>query len=148
MGPLSLPVSGSIYLDANILIYTVERIDPFRLLLDPFWQEVSARSVTTLTSELTILEVLTKPLRTGDVVLEGEFRKVLYSSPDVRLVPISQAVLERAATIRATHNLKTPDAIHAPTALVEGCATFVTNDPAFRRIPGMTVTVLDDLLAP
>lgn len=148
MGTLTPPASGSIYLDANIFIYTVERVDPYRSLLDPFWQEVSARGATTLTSELTVLEVLTKPLRSGDVTLEQEFRNVLYASPDVRLAPITVAVLERAAAIRATTNLKTPDAIHAATALVERCAVFVTNDPVFRRVSGITITVLDDLIAP
>jgi predicted nucleic acid-binding protein len=95
-----------------------------------------------------VLEVLTKPLQVADVTLERAFRDVLYSSPDVRLAPISRTVLERAAAFRATTNLKTPDAIHPATDLLEGCAVFVTNDPAFRRISGMAITVLDDLIAP
>jgi predicted nucleic acid-binding protein len=152
LGPLALPASGSIYLDANIFIYTVERVDHYRSLLDPFWQEISARGATTLTSELTVLEVLTKPLRSGDVTLEHEFRNVLFFSPDVRLAHITVAVLERAAAIRATTNLKIPDAIHAATALIEGCAVFVTKDLALRRIsaqsPGMAITVLDELITP
>ena len=101
---------------------------------------------------MTVLEVLTKPLRSRDVTLEHEFRNVLFFSPDVRLAPITIAVLERAAAIRATTNLKIPDAIHATTALIEGCAVFVTNDLAFRRIsaqsPGMAITVLDELITP
>ena len=81
MGPLAPPISGSVYLNVNISIYTVERIDPYRSLLDPFWQVVSARGATTLTSELPVLEVLTKPLQVADVTLEREFRDVLYQNP-------------------------------------------------------------------
>ena len=66
----------------------------------------------------------------------------------MRLVPIARAVLERAAALRAATNLKTPDAIHAATALIEGCTLFVTNDALFRRVPGLNVTVLRDLLPP
>ncbi len=148
MGPLTLPASGSVYVEANAFIYTVERVDPYRLLLDPFWREVRARGAQTVTSELTLPEVLIKPLRTADATLETEFRDVLERSPDVRLVAVSRDVIERGAQLRALHNLRTPDAIHAGTALVEGCGLFVTNDPAFRRVPGLNVVVLSDLLTP
>jgi len=57
-------------------------------------------------------------------------------------------ILERAAQLRAATNLKTPDAIHAATALEHGCTLFVTNDSTFRRVPGLPVTILADLLIP
>ncbi len=39
MGPLTLPTGGSVYVDANVLIYSIERIEPYRALLAPAWQE-------------------------------------------------------------------------------------------------------------
>jgi predicted nucleic acid-binding protein len=60
------------------------------------------------------------------------------------LVPITRTVLERALSLRATYRIRTPDAIHAATALLAGCALFVTNDPVFRRIRQLPVAVLDD----
>lgn len=137
------------YIDANVLIYSVERIQPFVSTLDAFWLDVTVRHLYVLTSELTALETLVGPLRTGDTALETLFRQALYSSPDLRLAPITLAVLERAARLRATTpSLKTPDAIHAATALVEGCALFVTNDAAFSHVPGLNVRLLRDLMAP
>ncbi len=41
-------------------------------------------------------------------------------------------------------NLKTPDALHAATALLQGCKLFVTNDGAFRRVAHLPVTVLSE----
>jgi len=84
----------------------------------------------------------------GNVILQVGFKDLLLHSANVRLVPIARAVLERAAALRAATNLKTPDAIHAATALIEGCTLFVTNDALFRRVPGLNVTVLRDLLPP
>jgi len=101
-----------------------------------------------ITSELALLEVLPKPLRLGDTTLERSFRNALERSPDVRLVPVSRAVIEQAARLRASTNLKTPDAIHAATALLEGCALLLTNNPAFRRVLGLNVVVLSDLITP
>jgi len=37
MGTLVLPTSGSIYLDANCFIYSVEKIELYNTLLKPMW---------------------------------------------------------------------------------------------------------------
>lgn len=54
---------------------------------------------------------------------------------------------EETARLRAATGLKTPDALHAATALQAECALFVTNDTEFRRVDGLPVAILDDLLA-
>ncbi|MGH2493350.1 MAG: type II toxin-antitoxin system VapC family toxin [Ktedonobacteraceae bacterium] len=146
MGSLKLPTSGHIYLDTNCFIYSVERIDPYRAVLDILWQAVSGGQLLVVTSELTLLEVLVKPLKMDDVTTATIFRIVLRHSPDVRMSPISQAVLEESARLRATLGLKTPDAIHAATAVLDDCALFLTNDPAFRRVPDLNVVVLSEVV--
>lgn len=145
MGVLTLPASGTVYLDANCFIYSVERIDPYRTFLDTLWQTVSLGQLKVVSSELTLLEVLVKPLKVGDMATATIFRMVLRHSPDVQMLPITQTVLEKAANIRATMGLKTPDALHAATALLHDCALFVTNDSAFRRVSDLTVTVLSEI---
>ena len=37
MGPLTLPLTGLIYIDASGLIYSMERVEPYRTLLEPMW---------------------------------------------------------------------------------------------------------------
>ena len=146
MGALELPASGKIYLDANCFIYSVERIDPYRAVLDTLWQAVSVGQILVVTSELTLLEVLVKPLKAGDFTTAGIFRTVLRHSPDVQMFPITQTVLEEAAMLRATVGIKTPDALHVATALLNGCTLLVTNDSAFRRMPDLSVTVLSEIV--
>lgn len=149
MGPLNVPSGALVYIDANILIYSVERIQPYIQTLDAFWQDVSAGHAQVFTSELTVLETLVGPLKAGDTVLEMLFRQALFSSPDLRLAPVTLPILEHAARLRATlSGFKTPDAIHAATALETGCGLLLTNDPAFRRVPNLKVTVLRDLSGP
>ncbi|MBC7527815.1 MAG: PIN domain-containing protein, partial [Chthonomonadaceae bacterium] len=64
------------------------------------------------------------------------------------LLPITKDVLREAARLRATiSGLKTPDAIHAATALLNQCRLFITNDRGFLRVPGLNTAILDDVLA-
>lgn len=148
MGTLTLPTNGIVYLDANAIIYTVERIEPYATLLQPLWDAAGPGAFGLASSEITLLEVLVKPFKLGNTQLEGEFRTLLQSATDVLLLPISRPILEQAARLRAATNLKTPDAIHAATSLIQGCALFVTNDAAFRRVSGLPVTILSELAAP
>lgn len=93
------------------------------------------------------IEVLVKPLRDGNQELVTLYRQVLLGTAGLTCLPIRLAFLERAASLRAMHNLRTPDAIHAATALETGCSLFVTNDPSFRPIPNLNVAVLDEIIA-
>ena len=144
MGVLTLPESGTVYLDANVFIDSIERIDPYRSMLDTLWLTVSTGQVTVVTSELTLLEVLVKPLKVGDATTATLFRTVLKHTPDVQMLPITQSVLEAAANLRATLGLKTPDAIHVATALLNNSMLFVTNDSTFRRVTDLNVTLLNE----
>ena len=65
----------------------------------------------------------------------------------MQLIPIDLAVLREAARLRATTNLKKPDAVRAATALSEGCTIFLTNDSQFRTAPGLPTIVLREILA-
>ena len=145
MGPLTLPTGGSVYVDANAVIYSVERIEPYRELLAPMWQETREGRFTLASSELVVLETLVKPLREGNARLEMLFRSI-FAAVEMDLIPVTLAIWEDAARIRAATGLKTSDALHAATALRAGCALFVTNDADFRRVRDLPVLVLDDLL--
>lgn len=147
MGQLALPPTGTVYVDTGVLIRRVEAIEPFLTATLPLWQALDAGTQTVATSALTLLEVLVKPLRDGNLALATVYRNVLLTTAGLTCWPIDVAVLESAAQIRAVHNLKAPDAIHAATALAAGCSLLVTNDAVFRRIPGLNVAVLSDIVA-
>lgn len=144
MGTLTLPNSGPIYLDACGFIYSVERIEPYRSLMEPMWQQATSGQLTIVTSELSVTKTIVKPLRDGDEILHWLFQELFYS-PEVRLVPTTQTLWEDAVEIRADLNLRIPDALHAATGIQERCTLFVTNDRAFRRVAGLPVVVLNEL---
>ena len=145
MGTLTLPTRGAIYLDASAVIYSVERNEPYLTLLAPAWRQAEAGQFIVVCSELVIAETLVRPIREGNAVLATAFRSV-FAAPEVDIVPVTRQLWEDTARLRAETGLKTPDALHAATALSAGCAIFITNDTDFRRVEGLPVTILDDLL--
>jgi predicted nucleic acid-binding protein len=147
MGALTLPASGSVYIDTVTLIYTVERYPAYWPLIEPLWLAAQARTVEIVSSELTLMEALVGPLKSGNAVLEKAFEQALLGT-GLRLLPITQPILRAAAQLRAATKLKTPDALHAATARQAGCVLFVTNDPDFRGVASLPLVILDDLLKP
>jgi len=146
VGRLTLPPSGSVAVDANVVIYAVQGDSAYEPLLRPLWRALWAGSITVVCSELLLCEVLTGALKNDDARLAEAFEAFL-ASPGWELLPISREILRNAARLRASLRLRTPDAIHAATALRAGCAMFLTNDPHFRRVPDLPVTILDEVLA-
>ena len=100
-----------------------------------------------VSSDLVLMETLVGPLKAGDTALAGAYEQ-LFQQAQTRLLPITHAILREAARLRATTRLRTPDALHAATALQTSCVLFVTNDVGFRGVPNLPVVLLDDLLTP
>ena len=142
MEALTIPSTGPVYLDASGFIYSVERIEPYRTLLEPMWRKAQAGQFVVASSDLSVLETLVKPLRERDTRLEQLFRSLLNAN-EVQLVPTVRDLWESAAHLRAATGLKTPDALHAAARHVQ-CTAFITNDGGFRRVEDLPVVILDD----
>jgi len=144
---MTLPPSGMVYLDANSIIYSVEKHPIYWAIIQPIWLAAKSNSIEVVSSDLALMETLVGPLKSGNKTLATAYEQ-LFQQAQTRLVSITHAILRSAAQLRAVTKLKTPDAIHAATALEIGSALFVTNDNGFRKIAGLPVVVLDDLRTP
>ncbi|MFN6559856.1 MAG: type II toxin-antitoxin system VapC family toxin [Nostoc sp. ChiSLP01] len=128
------------------MIYTIEANPEYYSLLQPLWLKFQLGELEIISSELILMEALVLPLRNANISLIQAYENLLTSS-EVQLVPISQPVLRQAASLRARTNLKTPDAIHAATALSVNCNQFLTNDKGFRNVFSLPVIILSEVLA-
>jgi predicted nucleic acid-binding protein len=145
MGQLILPTNGSIYIDNSVAIYTIEGNHDYYSLMQPLWSKFYAGEIQIISSKLILMEVLVVPLRNANNSLVADYEELLLFQ--IQLIPISQLILRQAANLRAKTNLKTPDAIHAATALSVSCNQFITNDKGFRNVPALPVIVLSEILA-
>jgi len=144
---LTLPPTGQVYLDTQAIIYSVETHARYWRVLEPLWQTARAGNLRLVSTELALMETLVGPLKSGDARLTTAYEQI-FQSAEVELLSITRDILREAARLRALiPSLRTPDALHAATALLAGCALFITNDTGFRRVPGLPLTLLDDVLA-
>lgn len=141
---LELPSTGEVYVDSQIVIYSVEKSRIYADLCRPFWRAVEEGRLQAVSSELTLMETLIVPLRNRDSSLVIDFES-MWSRANTNLLPVSLPILRSAAELRATHpGLRTPDAIHIATAKLNRCSAILTNDAGFRLISDPPVLILDD----
>jgi predicted nucleic acid-binding protein len=147
VGKITLPISGKVYADTSTIIYTVEKHPTYWGILRPLWVASQAGQLQMITSELAVLECLVGPMKTTDAAREAEY-EFIFNAGEIQLLPITGQILRKAAHLRASFGMKTPDAIYAATAISAGCAALVGNDTRFRRLTAISVIILDDLITP
>jgi predicted nucleic acid-binding protein len=133
---------GAVAVDSAPFIYFIEDDPRHAPIIRPLFEQADRGERQIVTSALTLLEVLVVPLRGGDRQLAERYESLLTRGRGLRLVDITRAQLEAAASLRAVTGIRTPDALQLAAALGAGCRTFVTNDRRLPAIPGLRVIQL------
>lgn len=145
MGKLTFPHGSRLYFDTAPIIYSVEEHAVYWPELQPIWKAFSVGELQIVTSELSLLETLIRPIRDDNADLTQTYDELLTGG-EVFLFPINISILRAAAELRAQQNFKTPDAIHAATATLSNCDYLISNDTGFRRLTTIDVVTLSDLI--
>lgn len=131
--------------DTAPFIYYVEDDGVYADKMEAVIDFVENNDVRLITSTVTLLETLVKPLKTNDKKVEQSYRELFSTTPYLFLKPITDVVASRAASLRATYNLKTPDALQIAVVLEAGCDAFLTNDLGLKRVTEVRVLVIDEM---
>lgn len=145
MESLSQELKGQkVYLDANIFIYALEGVQPWAVVLHEIFASLEAGEWQAVTSKLSVAECLVKPFDLNRDDLVQLYRTALSPRSHLTIASMHEEILVSAARLRAQLKFKLPDAIHAATALDQGCTVMLTNDAGFRKTPGMRCVLLSD----
>lgn len=138
-GTTDAKASFRIYWDANIFIHAFERRGPVsELLVKLLLAGWDAPMPPLVTSELTLSELMVKPLELGRDDLVQVYDNLTLTNRHMEVVPVFRGVLHDAAILRSRHKaLKLPDAIHLATALGMKCQAFLTADQRITSLPGL-----------
>ncbi len=142
--------SDILCIDSLILIYHLEKVKPYDELTRILIKKIADNNTSCVISALTITELLTKPFRLKDDMKVALFEEFIKSMPNTTVKSIDYEISKKAASLRAAHNLRTPDALILSTAIDSRAKIFITNDIALKKIKidDLKTVVLDDYLEP
>ena len=132
--------------DTPVFIYHIEAVAPYAEAADHVLQLLRQRSATGVTSVLTLAELLVKPLHLGRRGLAARYEALVRATPNLAVIDIDARIARRAAALRATYRLRTPDALQIASSLEHGATAFVTNDARLRRVDEIAVIILAEHL--
>jgi predicted nucleic acid-binding protein len=134
--PRQIPVYG---VDTMLFVYHFEEHAQFGPAATRLLQAAEHDQLRLVTSVLTLMEVLVVPKRERQEQLCRRYRELFASFPQLTVLPIDESIAEVASDLRATHTLRTPDALHLATAIVAGAEAFVTEDRRLSSIAAIRV---------
>ena len=140
----SIGAGSSLFLDSAPLIYFVEQNPDYFALLSPIFTRIDEGDLTVVTSPITLAECLFYPYKNNDTALVKAFSRRIVTGRNVRSIPITSAIANHSAQLRANYNLGFADAFQVSTAIAAGCDFFITNDRQLKRIQLLDVVVLSD----
>jgi predicted nucleic acid-binding protein len=137
-----------IAIDTSVFVYQMEAHPRYDGLTASIFGWLESPRHSAVTSTITMTEILVKPYVNRNERLVRLYFNLLAVFPglDWNAPTLSTAAL--AARLRAEHNMRTPDALLAATALESEATGLVTNDAIFKRVPGFETLVLEELLRP
>src|SRR6266480_3468773 len=131
-----LPERALLLVDSAPIICFLEGHAAFGPRFSPLFESHAAGHLRFAVTTLTIAEVLTGPLRSGDEALARRYRAILESWQPVDL---DVDIAESAARLRSSLRLKLADAVQAASALAINAAALVTHDRDFSRVKSLRV---------
>ena len=133
-------------LDSSVFIYQLDRRARYFPLSDCLFGWLAKRGHSAVSSTLSFTEILVPAYQEGEEKRIQAYYAFLSTYPNLTWVPTVLEIADQAARLRCTYGLKTPDAIHAATAIHAKATLFVTNDFVFKRVKEMDSLILDELL--
>ena len=134
-----------VLIDTSIWIYHLEQHAEFAAPAGLVIESLQSGKFLGVVSELALLELTVKPLQLQRQDVADQYEVLLQHFPNLHILPVDREILLQAAQLRATHRLKTPDAIQLATGLRWKATLAVTNDAAWRDLTGIETLLLSDL---
>ncbi len=135
-----------VLIDTSIWIYHFEQHPELGAAAGKIIESLEEGEYRGVASELTLLELIVRPLQLGRQDVADDYEVLLDHFPNFDLEPISREILLEAAALRALQRLRTPDAIQIATGLTTFATLAVTNDESWRKLPFIETVILADFM--
>lgn len=135
MGQIAQLHDKRLYLDTNIFIYALEKVEPFLPVCKSIFALIQSAKSNAVTSQLTLAECLVQPYKLQLTTQQQAFKQAISNNPALEYVGLEENTFLTAAQLRAKHAIKMPDALHLAAAILHDCDYFITNDNGIPSLP-------------
>jgi len=134
-----------VFLDTAPLIYFIEGHSQYQKKLKRLFALNDAGYFKFLSSPITLLEVLVKPLKEGENKIVEQYKRILINAEGIDIFDITIPITIKAAEIRAKYNLHTPDTLQIATAIERQAEYFLTNDLRLKSVTEIKIITISEL---
>ncbi|MDL1961060.1 MAG: type II toxin-antitoxin system VapC family toxin [Deltaproteobacteria bacterium] len=134
MSPEDLPPGHKYAIDTVTFIYFLERHSSYYQTAKRFFQRLEQGDFSAVMSSLVFAELLVPAYREKDPKRAEGLIRILTDFPNLEVVNLSPEISAEAARLRVLYQVRTPDAIHAATAIKSKAHGIITNDNDFLRL--------------
>lgn len=133
-------------LDTMLFIYHIEDNPKYAAITERLFDTIEHGSCKAVTSILTLIELLIKPKREGNLIAVGDYRDMILTFPNLMVMDVNLRVSDIASDMRAKYRIRMPDAIQIASAIVGGSQSFITNDEGLKKVKDVNIILLDEWL--
>jgi predicted nucleic acid-binding protein len=139
MEPLTLetvPAGALLLMDTAPIVYFLESNAKLAKVFRPLFERHAVGEIHFAVTTVSIAEVLTGPLQSGNEDLAERFRTILGSW---QVVDLTADIAANAARLGASLRLKLADAVQAASAIAVNADALITYDRDFSRVRSLRV---------
>ena len=129
-----------VYIDANYLIYFLDRTEPYFDMVAPIFQACDRGDFMGFTGDAAVCEVMVHPYRNKSPSEIARGKSLFVREGFLTVLRHDADNFDLTAQIRAGANMRMIDALHYATAIQAGCRYLLTNDHDFKS--GTTLEVI------
>lgn len=133
-----------IAVDTCCFIYLIEssKYPIFAPIVQELFEQIRDGRVKAITSPITITEIMSLPRKLGFEKIAYDYKLLITNFPNLSIPEIDITVADKAAFLRSTYGMKTPDALQLATAIENNATAFITFDKDFKRMPSLINVVI------
>ncbi|MCB1870277.1 MAG: type II toxin-antitoxin system VapC family toxin [Gammaproteobacteria bacterium] len=142
-----IPKGSRVLLDTVALIYFLEENERYSKSAEKIFSRIESGQLQGVMASLVFAELLVPLYRSGDPQAATGLSNRLRNFRNLEVIPLTTEISMGAARLRADYGLRTPDAIHAATAISTQSTGILTNDKRLKVLSqeGLSIWLFDTL---
>ncbi len=132
-------------LDTMTFIYSMEAGKLYTPLLKSIFYYIEGGFAKGITSIITLLEILVKPIKDQNIKAIKDYKFLLNNFPNLKMVNIDPEIAEKGAELRARYGIRIPDALQIASAIENHATIFISNDNKLKKVKEIEVAVLKEI---